>query len=141
MIHDLLDVVVQSMDSLMEDWKDANPFSKHSTNKAPSKTSKTKREHHRLPRTNNDLSLHRPCHHRHNLVEALVSPAKEMYGLLQGRWSIPREEWLYQFGGSPQEFMRGVWTLVLTGLVQSKTKRGGKEGNMVYYEKVSVVWC
>lgn len=133
MIHDLMEVVIQSMDSLLEDWKDANPLMKH---KPPPKKNRG-----RGSSTNNDMALFRPTRHRQTLVQGLVSPAKELYGLLQDRLSIPREEWLYHFGGSPQDFVRGVWTLVLAGLIQAKTKRGGNNGTMVCYEKVSVVWC
>jgi hypothetical protein len=130
MIFELFELCIQSMDSLLEKWNEANPLSRTSK---PSANKSSKR--------NADIpSPRQPCHHRQNLVEGLISPARELYGLLQDRWSIPREEWLYHFGGSPQDFVRGVWTLVLAGLIQGKSKRGGN-GTMVYYEKVSVVWC
>lgn len=130
MVVDLFDLCINSMDSLLDAWSLTNPLSK--TPKSSAK--KTSRDDTCVPWP------HRPCHHRQTLVEGLISPARELYGLLQDRWSIHREEWLYHFGGSKQDFVRGVWTLVLAGLVQGKSKRGGN-GTRVYYEKVSVVWC
>lgn len=147
MIHELCEIVSDSMESLLEKWMEANPLAKRCDKTISTKTkTKGSRSHrqHVTPGSSFDneiRSLQRPCHHRKDLIDGLTSPARELYGLLQDRWSIPREEWLYQFGGSPHDFVQGIWMLVLTGLVQAKTKRAGNTGTMVYYEKVSVVWC
>jgi hypothetical protein len=71
------------------------------------------------------------------MVQGLPSPAKQLYALLEGRLSVSRDEWLYAFGGSPEEFTLGTWYLMVCGLLQTKHKRGGG----VLFEKVSVVWC
>ena len=128
MIYDLYESVIKSMEGLVSAWNQSNPLSQT--------TSKGANQAHNTSGSN----LSTCPHHRQEVVEGLISPAKELYGLLQGRLSIPREEWLYQFGGSTQEFVRGVWTLVVLGLVRATSKRVAT-GNMVYYEKVGVVWC
>jgi hypothetical protein len=126
MLHELFEFCAEAMGELCNQWNMKNPLSKKSNHLPPP-----------------PALTHGPggCYHRQTLVEGLTSPAKELYGLLQDRLSIPREEWLYHFGGSPQDFMRGVWTLVLAGLVQAKSRRGGSKGIIVQYEKVSVMWC
>jgi hypothetical protein len=75
-------------------------------------------------------------HLRREIVDDLPQPAQTMYQLLQGRLSIGREEWLHDFGGSVDDFMMGVWFLMVTGLLQPKRSRGGR----LVYEKVPVVW-
>ena len=146
MLHELFDLCVKAMGQLYHQWNSTNPL-------ASQKSSSMESQQGPL------MSSASSCHHRQTLVEGLGSPARELYGLLQDRLSIPRDEWLYLFGGSPHDFMQGVWTLVLLGLVQSKSRRSGggtgggstdgsttgssrrKGTNVVYYEKVSVMWC
>lgn len=128
MINDLYDTVIKSMEGLVRAWDQSNPLSK------------TTPKHGQQAHSTTSSSPSSCLHHRHEVVEGLISPAKELYGLMQDRLSIPREEWLYQFGGSTHDFVRGVWTLVVLGLVQAKSKRMGT-GNTVYYQKVGVVWC
>lgn len=122
MLHELFEFCEERMAKLQDKWNQNNPLSKRAS-------------------SSGQTIDHGPCHHRQKLVDGLMSPSKELYGLLEDRLSIPREEWLYDFGGSPEDFMRGVWSLVVLGLVQAKSKRGGNKGTTVYYEKVSVVWC
>lgn len=125
MLQELFELVVQSMDGLLRNWEQWNPLNK-SSNKNVRQCDRD------LPFTSR--------RHRQEIIEGLCSPAKELYGLLQDRLSIPRDEWLYQSGGSVQDFAQGVWTLLLLGLIQARSKRIGGS-NMVYYEKISVVWC
>ena len=148
MLQELFDLCVKAMGQLYHQWNGTNPL-------ASQKSSTMESQQGPLV-----VSSASSCHHRQTLVEGLGSPARELYGLLQDRLSIPRDEWLYLFGGSPHDFMQGVWTLVLLGLVQSKSRRSGggtgsgstdgsttgsssrrKGTNVVYYEKVSVMWC
>ena len=151
MLHEMFDFCAKAIGQLQDRWNGSNPLKKSKISTSSSTTAMTMEYQH-----GHWVSSSSSCHHRQSLVEELGSPAKELYGLLEERLSIRRDEWLYLFGGSPHEFMQGVWTLVLLGLVQSKTRRssGGASGgsssgrsgtrkgtNIVYYEKVSVMWC
>jgi len=147
MLSELFELCNTVMGELQEQWNHTNPLG--SKKKSSSKNGVA------------SSSSYQHQHHRQSLVEGLTSPAKELYDLFQDRLSISQDEWFYHYGGSPQDFIQGISTLIILGLIQTKTKRGGgiivkssttsnntknnnsrkKMMNMVYYEKVSAMWC
>lgn len=115
MIQDLCDLIGEQIDAWLERWMDECPLLVVEDS-----------------RRNHEMNI---CI-RQETIEDLPQPAKSMYELLQDRLSIKREDWLYDFGGSVDDFTLGIWMLTVAGLVQSKRIRGGG----ILYEKVAVVW-
>jgi hypothetical protein len=122
MLDELHGMVGKQIDDLLQQWKNHNPMFHEEEDDD---------EQHDVVMEEESPIL------RQDMVQGLPSPAKQLYALLEGRLSVSRDEWLYAFGGSPEEFTLGTWYLMVCGLLQTKHKRGGG----VLFEKVSVVWC